>query len=257
MFFRKSEDDDDDDDLSEKLDTDDHDEKKKKKRHPIRHTVICLFIGFILGEALCIIKPWNLTWASRNENNTDLIDVTTTESTDDKTEEDVKTTVTTEQLQSIVKEASDLTTLKYYYKDACSQVSAKEFDKLNIQLPFTTSKVVFTYKGCIKLGVDLSQVLYDIDNENKMITITLPDVEVTGNEIYEDSFVVVDEEESVFNPQNLDDYASLIAGLKEDKQKEVMADSNIIDEVESETKEVIKDFITSAPEAADYTVEFE
>lgn len=223
---------------------------KKKRRHPVRHTIFCLVLGFIIGVVFCIVKPWTMDFDRKPEK----VTVSDAGTTIEYQKEDQKNLVTVSTLQAIVNKASDLITTKYHYQDACSKESAKSFKKL--KLPFTTSKVVFTYKGCISLGIDLSKVQYDIDNESMEITVVIPDIEVLADEIDDNSFEIVDEKNSLFNPQELDDYATLMAELKKEKEAEVLADSDLMSEAEQNTRSVLQEFLTTDDETADYTFIF-
>lgn len=215
----------------EQIGKDKEEKRPKKRHHPVRHTIFCLVLGFIIGVVFCIVKPWTMDF-------------------DFNKKEDQKNLVTVSTLQAIVNRASDLITTRYHYQDACSKESAKSFRKL--KLPFTTSKVVFTYKGCVSLGIDLSKVQYDIDNDRMEIVVVIPDIEVLADEIDDNSFEIVDEKNSLFNPQELDDYATLMAELKKEKETEVLADSELMEEVQQNTQSVLKEFLTTDDETADY-----
>ena len=71
-----------------------------------------------------------------------------------------------------------------------------------------------------------------------------------------DSFEIVDEKNSLFNPQELDDYATLMAELKKEKEAEVLADSDLMSEAEQNTRSVLQEFLTTDDETADYTFIF-
>ena len=230
----------------------DEEKKPKKRRHPVRHTIFCLVLGFIIGVVFCIVKPWTMDFDFSKKN--EKVTVSDTGTTIEYQKEDQKNLVTVSTLQAIVNKASDLITTKYHYQDACSKESAKSFKKL--KLPFTTSKVVFTYKGCISLRIDLSKVQYDIDNDRMEITLVIPDIEVLADEIDDNSFEIVDEKNSLFNPQELDDYATLMAELKKEKEAEVLADSDLMSEAEQNTRSVLQEFLTTDDETADYTFLF-
>jgi hypothetical protein len=167
-------------------------------------------------------------------------------------EENYLLTIST--VEEIVKPASDLITLKYNYKDADTYENYKQlFGK---KVPFTTDKVVFTYKGTISVGIDLKEVIYDIDNENKMISIILPEIEIKSNEIDNSSFEYPFESNSVFNATKMKDYTELLATLKEKKEEEVKNDTEFMDTARRNTENILENFLTASDVTKDYTVIF-
>ena len=93
--------------------------------------------------------------------------------------------ITDEEVEQALEPVSELITMNYRYKDVGSYTSYKTwFD--DEKIPFTTDYQLFTYTGTVKLGYDFSKVTYSVDNENKKITVTLPEVEVIANEIDHD-----------------------------------------------------------------------
>lgn len=227
------------------------DELKNKNKINLTHAkkifsrILALFlagvIGFGTGIYTCITKPW------------EKIEPIITTVDDTILENNYKLTIST--VEKIVKPASDLITSKYIYKDADTYENYKQlFGK---KVPFTTDKVVFTYKGTVSVGIDLSEVKYDIDNENKTIGIKLPEIEILSNEIDGSSFEYPLESDSVFNSTGMSDYTELLVILKEKKAEEVKSDTEFMDTARQNTENVLEDFLTVSDATEDYTVIFE
>ncbi|HOO25787.1 MAG TPA: DUF4230 domain-containing protein [Clostridiales bacterium] len=158
-------------------------------------------------------------------------------------------------IEEIVKPAADLITTKYKYKDAGTYEDFKTvFGK---KVPGTTDKVVYTYKGTISVGVDLSNVEYDIDNENKIIKVSIPDLRIMTNEIDASSFEYPFVSDSVFNPTVMENYTNLIATLKSLKEEELKKDKEFMDEAKRNTRNVIQRFLTFSDATKDYNVIFQ
>lgn len=163
-------------------------------------------------------------------------------------------TLTISNVKKVLKPASDLTTIKYCYTDADTYENTKElFGK---KIPFTTDKVVFTYDGTVSVGVDLAEVDYEIDNENKTIDITLPKLGIIANEIDTSSFKFPFISDSIFNSTDMSDYVKLVDQLKKAKGEKVLNDKEFMDSAKENTQTVLKSFLTSADATKQYTVNF-
>lgn len=158
-------------------------------------------------------------------------------------------------VEKIIKPASDLITSKYIYKDADSYENYKNlFGK---RLPFTTDKVVFTYKGTVSVGIDLSEVIYEIDDESQIIRIKLPEIRITSNEIDHSSFEYPFESDSIFNSTGMSDYTELLATLKREKEVEVINDKEFMETARHNTENVLEQFLTASDLTKNYTIIFE
>lgn len=228
-----------------------NDELKSKKKINLRYArkminrilalVLAAVVGFGAGFVTCIFRPWEK----------DMPVITTVDDT--IIEDNYMLAIST--VEKIIKPASDLITTKYNYKDADTYENYKQlFGK---KVPFTTDKVVFTYKGTISVGIDLLKIKYDIDNKDKTISITLPAVEIKSNEIDNSSFEYPFELNSVFNTTGMSDFTGLLATLKEKKEEEVKKDTEFMDTARTNTENVLKDFLTAAVDTKDYEVVFE
>lgn len=213
----------------------------KKMVIKILALVLAAVVGFGAGFVTCIVRPWEKT-----------VPVITTVD-DTIVEDNYMLTIST--VEKIIKPASDLITTKYNYKDADTYENYKQlFGK---KVPFTTDKVVFTYKGTVSVGIDLSEVKYDIDNKNKTIGIKLPQIGIKANEIEASSFEYPFESDSVFNATGMSDFTGLLATLKEKKEEEVKDDTEFMNTARQNTENVLEDFLTAAVDTKDYAVIFE
>lgn len=166
----------------------------------------------------------------------------------------VEETLTTITLEEILKPASELVSLKYCYTDADFYEQSKS--AFGVKVPFTTDKVVFTYSGKISAGIDISEVNYDIDDDKKTITITLPEPQILSHEMDEKDFKFFDVKNSVFTETTLENYSSLIAELKEKKKAQLEEDDEFYKSVTENAETVLKNFLTVSDKTKDYTVIF-
>lgn len=211
--------------------------KKFLKR--ILTLVFIVVVAFGLGVYTGIIKPWE-----------DINQSTTT----DETESENSYTLDITTIEKIIEPASDLLTSKYRYKDADTYENFKTlFGK---KIPFTTDMTVFTYEGTVGVGIDLLEVEYEIDNENQIITIFIPELNILTNEIDPDSFEYPFKSDSVFNTTDMSDFTELMSKLKEEKVKIVLNDKEFMDSARQNAENVLKGFLTASDDTKDFIVNF-
>lgn len=166
-----------------------------------------------------------------------------------------KTTITVDELQSVLNPASELITSKYYYTNAASFDNVLMWIHSDIPNPFTHSKGYIIYDGVVSVGIDVSELKYDIDNENKRIVITLPVEKVLAHEI-DNSSLKSDTQESIFNNLDAEFYAQLIDGLQKGTEEKVMKNSGYLKEVRRNTELVLRNFLSASELTKDYTIQF-
>lgn len=218
-----------------------------KTKRRVRGFVL-LLLGLALGLAAGLYMAMFVSASAMKGEEKDNIQVI-----DAKIEEE-KFTLTVEHVREVVMPAAELTTTKYYYTDADIYENYKE--AFGIKIPFTTDEVVFTYDGVISVGIDLSSVSYEIDNDAKLISVKLPELRIMANEIDASSFEYPYIFDSVFNDTNMGDYTHLIDQLKQQKEQEIMANDRFLQQARDNTRTVIARFLTAAELTKDYTVEF-
>ena len=164
-------------------------------------------------------------------------------------------TVTIRNLEEILAPASDLVTTKYMYTDADI---FEDYKSLNgMKMPLTTNKTVFTYSGTLRIGVDLSQVRFALDNDARTIRVQLPPVQVLSHDIDPASFRYYDVSKSVFNATEMGDVTELIRQLKAEKEAQARENPEVWDQADTDARNVIRGFLTSSELTRDYTVIFE
>lgn len=170
------------------------------------------------------------------------------DSVEEKRTLDVKT------IEEILQPAGDLITQRYYYTDMDTFESYKEL--LGAKIPLTTDKVVFTFKGAISAGIVLSKVEFAVDEEEKTVTVTLPDIFIVSNEIFEDEFKAYEIKNSIFTETKFTDYALLLGSMKSKKAEELMKNQKFRDEARKEAENVISAFLKNATVSKDYKIVF-
>ena len=163
-----------------------------------------------------------------------------------------ETIISSETVESSIKEAKELTTLKYHYKNIASFENSQEFQ--GFKLPFTTKRFLYTYSGVIHAGVDLDKAKVDVNNEDKTVSVTLPKSKILSHDIDEKSVMFYDEKNSIFNPLELEDYSNFRKEEEAKVEKEAI-DKGLLDEAYKQSKKAIEDILNINPEIAEhYTI---
>jgi len=122
-----------------------------------------------------------------------------------------KTEITSTEIKSQIVGLNELATLSYEYTNVGSFENS--ISVFGYQLPLTTKKFILTYDGRVKMGVDLDDVSVEV-KDNK-VYITVPSAQILSNEIFQDSFEIYDEKNSIFNSFELEDYSTFEVSEKE------------------------------------------
>ena len=146
--------------------------------------------------------------------------------------------ISSETVEASIKEAKELTTLKYHYKNIASYESSQEFQ--GFKLPFTTKSFLYTYSGIINAGVDLDKAKISVDTEAKEIDVSLPMAKVLSHDIDEDSIMVYDEKNSIFNPLELEDYSTFRKEEESKVEKEAIEKGLLKDASEQSKKAIVE-----------------
>lgn len=163
-----------------------------------------------------------------------------------------KISISSETVESSLKEAKELTTLKYNYKNVASYENSQEFH--GITLPFTTKKFLYTYQGEINAGVDLDKARVDVNEASKIISVTLPQASILSHDIDENSVMVYDEKNSIFNPLKLEDYSDFRKEEEAKVEKEAI-DKGLLEEAKEKSEKAVKELLDINPVISkEYTI---
>lgn len=145
----------------------------------------------------------------------------------------------------------ELATEEHYF----TKVESYEGDPLKLfgkDIPFTTSKIIYSVDGYVKAGCDFSEIVVDRNESSKEMVIKLPLMKILDTCVDEDSIKIFDERNCIFNPL---DGAETFASLSE-IEKEAEADalnSGILEKAYNNTKIIIEGFVKqNVP--GDYTI---
>ena len=102
------------------------------------------------------------------------------------------------------------------------------------------------YDGRIKAGIDIGQTQIDIDEDARAITITLPKSEIISHETFEDTLVVLDETNNVFNPISIENYNEFVSEQKDGMEKKAI-ERGLLTNADAEAKLMVQSFLSQIP----------
>lgn len=158
-----------------------------------------------------------------------------------------------EVIKEKLENTAELNTGSYLCTAVITQEDSKEFK--DWEIPFTEKSFVVQYDGVVKAGIkDLTQA--KVSEEGDSIVIKLPDVEITGVEIDNDSFEKIDESNNIFNPITIEDLNDAQKDLKE-KMYEQAIEKGVLDVARSNAELIISGMIENSDGEYDVKIEWQ
>lgn len=118
-------------------------------------------------------------------------------------------------------------------------------------VPLTKKSFTVTYNGTVTAGIDVSMISVSADNDARKISVILPEAEITGHTIDEDSVKLTDVNDNWINPINDDDYAYIIDGQKYQMEQNAI-NGGLLDDVYESTESAIKDYLMNDNTISEY-----
>lgn len=161
--------------------------------------------------------------------------------------------ITTTTILNQLQEANELTTMEYHYTKV-----GKFENSLNINgwdIPLTRKSFLLTYEGELKAGVDMSKA--NVQIQDHVITIILPEIEILSNAIDESSIEVYDESRNIFNPIKIEDYTAFATKQKQIVEEEAI-ENGLYSQAATKAQDVITKLLNLIPDVAEnYTIRVE
>ena len=146
---------------------------------------------------------------------------------------------------------AELNTGSYLCTDVITEADSREIKGWKI--PLTEKSFVVQYDGIVKAGIkDLTKA--QITEQGETIIVKLPQVEITGIEIDNDSFEKLDESNNIFNPISVEDLNNAQKELK-DKMYERAIEKGVLDIARSNAETVLTEMLSS--QSGEYKVKIE
>lgn len=162
-------------------------------------------------------------------------------------EDTKKSTVTV--IQEKLDEMAELNTASYMSTSVLNKSDFKQILKKDVW--FTKRTLIISYDSIVKAGIkDLTQA--EVTQKEDKVLVTLPEVEITGVEIDNDSFQRYDESDNAFNPVTSDYINEAQQDLK-DSIEERAIEKGLLNLAETNAEKILKELLESPD--GEYTVE--
>ena len=142
----------------------------------------------------------------------------------------------------------ELVTTEYLYTNSGKYENQNQITIIgkDINIPFTGKRFIVAYDGRIQAGIDIGQAQIDIDEDARAITIALPKSEIISHETFEDTLVVLDETNNVFNPISIENYNEFVSAQK-DSMEEKAIERGLLTNADAEAKRMVQSFLSQIP----------
>lgn len=148
-------------------------------------------------------------------------------------------------------EIAELNTASYVSTSVLNKSDFKQIFKKDVW--FTKRTLVISYDSTVKAGIkDLTQA--EVSQEEDKVLVILPEVEITGVEIDNDSFQRYDESDNAFNPVTSDYINEAQQDLK-DSVEERAIEKGLLDLAKTNAEKILKELLESPD--GEYTVEIQ
>lgn len=142
----------------------------------------------------------------------------------------------------------ELVTTEYLYTNSGKYENQNQITIIgkDINIPFTGKRFIVAYDGRIKAGIDIGKAQIDIDEAARAITIALPKSEIISHETFEDTLVVLDETNNVFNPISIENYNEFVSEQKDGMEKKAI-ERGLLTNADAEAKRMVQSFLSQIP----------
>jgi hypothetical protein len=162
--------------------------------------------------------------------------------------------VITNDIEGKLNDIGELATAEYGY--IISQTAEKPSKEvIGFKIPFTSSKVIYSYEGLIKAGIDFQAIKITVSETKKEIIIELPEVEILSKEVFFESLIVYDEKHSPFNKFTFKDMNLSLVDLQT-TATEAAIENGILERAKENAKKIMEITIGYMYDLNEYSVEY-
>ena len=139
----------------------------------------------------------------------------------------------------------------------CTEVNVTE-DSQNlwgIEIPFTQSKIIYSYDVEVKAGLDFKDITWSVDETNSIIRVNLPEIRILDSSIIPDSFQLYHEDESIFRPITLEENNEALKQL-ELKAENTAVSNGLLENARLNAETILTGFFANEYDPKIYTIEF-
>ena len=160
-------------------------------------------------------------------------------------------TIGTETIRDGLADMGVLITQEYYF----TQVETYTKEKTIFAIIPSSSGFMYSYDGAVQAGLDFTKIGIETNEDTRTITVDMPASEIQNVTIDKDTFQIYSEKDSLWNPLKLEDYNISLAEFEETAKEKAVA-GGILDRSDAQAQTIVREFISSLPNTAGYTVTF-
>ena len=162
-------------------------------------------------------------------------------------------TVTAFELKNIGK----LATQAGYYSTMQTVKVNREGEILGwkIKVPFTEGTYIISYSGVVKAGLEFGDIEISVDENEKIITLKMPKVEILSNTLDEDKTQFLKGSENMFSQMD-DKIGNEVRKNAKDTARQTALDNGIIGEAKQNAEALIRKFLSGSYNMEEYYVDF-
>ncbi|RKM59269.1 DUF4230 domain-containing protein [Butyrivibrio sp. CB08] len=165
--------------------------------------------------------------------------------------EKVLVTTSTETIEDGLRDMGVLITQEYYF----TQVEKYTKEKKILNMINSSSEFIYSYDGSVSAGIDFGGITLTKDDENKTITVDIPESEIQTVNIDTNTFQVYSEKDSIWNPMKLEDFNASLTDFEEAAKQKAL-DNGILKKSDDHARVLITNFIKNFASVSDYQVDF-
>ena len=214
--------------------------------------IIVLMIKLIFGPKSFSATAETIKAAFLKTLDTKNMEEVSTEVTGKVIQTETKLTETT--VKEVTQKAEKMVTQEVEYEKIGHLTKSKKV--LGKNIPLTKDDILFTFKATIYIGVDLEKAEYEVDNEKKVISITLPEAEIIAHEVDDESFEYHTIKDSFLTSSSMDEYMDEVAKLKNKKETELIEEGKIFEETTQQAESILERLLLMNDDTKEFKVEF-
>ncbi len=153
-----------------------------------------------------------------------------------------------------LKDIGELSTQAGYYTNV-NTITNPNRTIIGVEIPFTSSKALYTYQGVIKAGLNFSDIQVSTDPDRKIVFLTMPEIRILSNEIDLDSLKIYDESNSIFNKIRIENMNQSLITMKQSAEKQAIA-NGILEAAKENAAVLVRSLLAGFDEIKGYTCTF-
>ena len=139
----------------------------------------------------------------------------------------------------------------------CTMVEDSEAarDLFGVEIPFTQSRLIYSYDVIVRAGLDFEQIEWSVDEPNKVIEVKLPEIRVLNSELDTESFKLYLEDESIFRRISMEENNDSMIEMEENARRQAVG-NGLLDEARANAEAILRSFFAGVYDLEKYEIVF-